>query len=54
MKSGGSLDELVAWMRRTRDYNAGPSHVDEVLTMSSVADRGGPVYHVVCRAPLGG
>lgn len=53
MKSGGSLDELVAWIRRTQHYNAGPTHVDEVLVMSSVQERGSTLYHTVCRAPLG-
>ena len=54
MKSGGSLEELVAWIRRTQHYNAGPTHVDEVLVMSSVQERGSTLYHIVCRAPLGG
>ena len=53
MKSGGSLEELTAWIRRTQHYNAGPTRVDEVLVMSSVQERGASLYHVVCRAPLG-
>jgi len=48
---GLALTEQVLQMS---DFDGGAMEVDEVKVYASILERGGPIYHVLSRAPLSG
>jgi len=52
-KGGVSLEPLVQRLEENHDFQAGHTIADEVILFSSMLAKGGPVYEVLGRAPLG-
>ena len=52
-KGGVSLEPLAQRIEENRDFQAGHTIADEVILFSSMLAKGGPVYEVLGRAPLG-
>jgi 2'-5' RNA ligase len=47
------LEPLVRLLEENADFHAGHTSVQEVILFSSVLEKGGPIYEVLGRAPLG-
>ena len=52
-KGGAARETLARRIDDNRDFLAGPTPVVEVTLFSSELEKGGPVYDVLGRAPLG-